>query len=63
MPFNQNLLPVIIFLAVWDLIWKAVAMWKAARNGQKYWFGALMVINSLGILPIVYIKFFQKKRK
>jgi hypothetical protein len=46
---------------IWDGVWKAVGMWHAARNGQKFWFVALMIINSVGILPIVYLKWFQKK--
>ncbi|MCX6708102.1 MAG: DUF5652 family protein [Candidatus Woesearchaeota archaeon] len=53
------LLPVII----WEAIWKAVGLWKSARNKQLYWFIAILVVNSVGILPIIYIVFFQKKRK
>ena len=52
----------IIPLAIWDLVWKAVSMWYAARNGQKGWYIALLIINSVGILPMVYLKFFQKKQ-
>lgn len=48
-------------LMIWDVVWKGIALWHAARNGQKYWFVALMLINSVGIVPIVYLKFFQKK--
>ena len=51
----------IIPLAIWDLTWKAIAMWFAARNGQKAWYVVLLIINSLGILPIIYLKFCQKK--
>lgn len=53
----------IVLLAVWELCWKAVALWKSARSNQLPWFVAIMVINSAGILPILYIVFFQKKRK
>lgn len=52
----------IIPLAIWDLTWKAVSMWYAARNGQKGWYVALLLINSVGIFPMVYLKFFQKKQ-
>ncbi|KKS69235.1 hypothetical protein A3A14_01640 [Candidatus Daviesbacteria bacterium RIFCSPLOWO2_01_FULL_43_38] len=48
-------------LVVWDLVWKGVGLWKASRNNQRYWFIALLLFNTLGILPIIYIKFFQKK--
>ena len=42
-------------LVVWELIWKSQALWKSARNSEKYWFAALLVVNSLGILPIIYL--------
>ena len=48
--------------ALWELAWKAIAMWKAAGNKQLAWFIVILVFNTLGILPIVYILFFQKKR-
>ena len=62
MPAFDNNLYLLILIAVWDIIWKGIGLWKAARNGQKYWFIAMLLINSAGILPILYIKFFQKKR-
>ncbi len=52
----------IIPLMVWDLVWKAIGLWHAARNNQRGWFVALLLINSVGILPIAYLRFFQKKR-
>jgi len=52
-------IPVII----WEAIWKGIGMWKSARHGQLPWFIAILIINSIGILPIVYILFFQKKRR
>ena len=51
-----------IVLVLWDVIWKGRTV-KAARNGEKYWFLAILVINSLGILPILYIYLFQKGKK
>jgi hypothetical protein len=53
----------IVLLVIWELCWKAVALWKSARSNQLPWFVAIMVINSAGILPILYIVFFQKKKK
>jgi len=48
-------------LIIWEIIWKGIALWKAARNWDKNWFIALLIINSVGILPIIYIYFFAKK--
>jgi methionyl-tRNA synthetase len=51
-----------IILVAWSLAWKGAALWKAARNNQMYWFVALMVVNTVGILEIIYIYGFAKKR-
>lgn len=48
-------------LVVWLFAWKGVALWKSARNDQFPWFLAILVINTIGILEIVYLSFFQKK--
>ena len=53
----------LIPLIIWEAIWKGIGMWKAARNGQLGWFIVILVINSIGILPIVYIYFFQKMQE
>lgn len=49
-------------LIIVELILKGIALWKAARNNQLYWFIAIVIINSAGLLPLLYILFFQKKR-
>jgi hypothetical protein len=49
-------------LIIADVILRAFALWKSARAGQKYWFVALLIVNSVGILPGVYLLFFQPKK-
>lgn len=48
---------------VWSLIWKGMALWQAARHGSKGWFVVLLIVNTLGILDILYIYVFSKKHK
>jgi Family of unknown function (DUF5652) len=55
------LFPVIIILTIWEVIWKIVGMWKSARNNHVAWFICIAVINTIGILPIVYILINRKK--
>lgn len=56
--------PAILFpLLAWSIAWKGVALWKAGRNNQLPWFIVLLVINTVGILEIIYIFAFQKKSK
>ena len=63
MALSVTILTVIIVLAIWEGVWKVIGMWKSARNDQLAWFICIAVFNTAGILPIVYILFFQKKRK
>lgn len=55
--------PLIIIALVWSLAWKGIALWKAARQGDKGWFIAFLVINTLGLLEILYVYIFSKKEK
>ncbi len=45
----------------WVLPWKGVALWKAARRTDKWWFIALLVLNTLAILEILYIFIWSKR--
>lgn len=56
------LVPLIIILAIWEAVWKLIAMWKAGRNNDMAWFICIALINTIGILPIIYI-LMQKKKK
>jgi hypothetical protein len=50
----------LVIIAIWSLIWKGIALWKAGRKNQPIWFIVLLVINTLGILEILYIFWFSK---
>lgn len=52
---------VLILVAIWDGVWKLIAMWKSARHNQLAWFICLAIFNTIGILPILYIVFFEPK--
>ena len=52
----------IIVVSVWRLVWKAWALWLAARRSHKWWFIALLVINTVGILEILYIFLVAKQK-
>lgn len=54
----------LLFLAlyVWSLLWKGLALWRAAKGKQRNWFVVLLVLNTVGILEIVFLfKFAEKK--
>ncbi len=49
-----------LFLVVaWSMAWKGLALWKAAGRKEKVWFVVLFVINTVGILEILYLLVFS----
>lgn len=52
----------VILIGLWSLVWKAFALWKAAGQKDKVWFVALIILNTAGILDILYIFVFSKRK-
>lgn len=48
-------------LLAWSLFWKGRALWRSARRGNRWWFIGLLLVNSLGILEIVYLYHFGRE--
>ena len=51
----------LLIIIVWSLIWKGLALWKSAREGSKVWFVILLIVNTVGILEILYLYVFSKR--
>lgn len=47
--------PVLLLLILWSIFWKGLALWHSGRRGQPWWFAILLVVNTLGILEIIYL--------
>ncbi len=47
---------------IWSAIWKGIALWKSARKGSVVWFVILFLVNTLGILEILYIFVFSEMK-
>ncbi len=62
MVFNVSTLIWLIPLILWGLVWKGIGLWKSAKNKQLIWFLVIFIINTVGIIPIIYLWFFQKKK-
>ncbi|MCX6753173.1 MAG: DUF5652 family protein [Candidatus Nomurabacteria bacterium] len=56
---NTNILFMIVL--VWSIFWKCYSTWTAAKNNNKKWFIALVVLNTVGILDMIYIFHVSKK--
>lgn len=51
----------IIVITLWSIPWKGIALWKAAQLSHKKWFILLLLVNTIGILDIIYIRFIARK--
>ena len=51
---------IIAILVIWSLVWKGLALWTASRRNEKGWFIALLILNTCGILEIIYLAFVAK---
>lgn len=53
-------LPIVVIIAAWALAIGGYAMWRAARNGDKWWFIVFLLVHTLGILELIYLLWFAK---
>lgn len=51
-----------VLISIWALTWKGLALWRSARKNQRYWFVALLVLNTLGLLEILYLFVFSERK-
>ncbi len=58
--FTENIW--LLLALAWIIPWKGVALWRAANNRQLAWFIALLVLNTMALLEIVYLFFFSEDR-
>jgi hypothetical protein len=61
----QNPIVVIGLLSaiVFAVILKGFALWRAARNNSSGWFVALLLVNTFGILEILYLTVWGRNKK
>lgn len=58
-----QILAFVLFMLVWSTVWKGIALWRAAHNSHLKWFIVILIVQTAGILEIIYILFFSKKTK
>lgn len=49
-----------IILIIWTVFWKGLALWRSARLNHPIWFVLLIIINTFGILEIIYLILYSK---
>jgi hypothetical protein len=51
-----------VIILIWSQVWKFLALWKSARNNSSVWFILFALVNTMGILEILYIFVFSKMK-
>ncbi len=59
---NPALLAAIAGVAILTYILKGFALWRAGRNNHGGWFVALLILNTLGVLEVIYLLTAGRKR-
>ena len=49
-----GLIILLVIIVIFDAVLKVIGAWKAARRSQTAWFICLLILNTAGILPIIY---------
>jgi predicted membrane protein len=50
----------LVVILIWSVVWKLLALWKSARKNHVVWFIVLAIVNTVGILEILYIYVFSE---
>lgn len=63
--FEEMVIPswvlvLLVIVGIWEVVWKGIGLWVSAENKHKGWFIAILIVNSIGILPLIYLVFFEK---
>ena len=56
LPFWVAILaPWLVLLVIWSVFWKGLCLWHSAQRGSYWWFFVMLVVNTAGILELIYL--------
>lgn len=58
---RPGLIWLFVVLMVWSLVWKGLALYRAGYNRSPVWFVVLLLVNTLGIMEILYLFIWGRK--
>ncbi|MDD4557438.1 MAG: DUF5652 family protein [bacterium] len=59
-PFNNPAL--LTILLIWSAVWKGLALWHSARRGQTVWYVVMLILNTAGLLEIIYLIAYRQRK-
>ncbi len=60
--FGEGFNLIVLLVVIWSVLWKCYSVWTAVKRGEKWWFVALLLFNTAGILDMIYIFGVAKKK-
>jgi methionyl-tRNA synthetase len=57
------IIALVVVLGIWEAVWKAIALWRAGNDRNLLWFVLMFILNTLGILEIIYIFGISRSRR
>lgn len=52
-----------LLMILWIIAWKLIALWKAAKHNNLTIFIVIGVVNTMGIMEIIYLSYLYFKDK
>lgn len=52
----------LLILLAWNIVWKGWALWRSAQRREKIWFIVFLIVNTAGILEIIYLFVIAKEK-
>ena len=50
----------LLIFVLWSIVWKGLALWHSAKRGEAVWFIILLIVNTGGLLELVYLFLIKK---
>ena len=56
---SKDKLLMFAIITTWELIWKGIALWRSARKNHLIIFVLLILFNTIGVFPILYLLYLR----
>ncbi len=53
--FGGFMMSTLLLVVLWSIFWKGLALWHAAKRNEAGWFVAILLVNTIGILEMIYL--------
>lgn len=61
--FGTDQVWLLVIVVLWSIVWKGLALWRAAGRKDKLWYVILLVVNTVGLAEIIYLLATNKTKK